>query len=163
MKLSLLFVYGTLKRNQPNYRLLMDKESGETTFVSNARTVQKWPLIIASKYNIPYLLNKRGFGNQIFGELYYVNERKLNFLDEFEKCPQYYDRLQIPVYQMNENENTCNTTLNPWVYILSDFKESLLEHKMYESYDSRGSHGLRYVKREDQHENYSTICDVKYT
>jgi gamma-glutamylaminecyclotransferase len=57
--LTKVFFYGTLKRNQPNHELVINNRA---QFVSEATTVDKWPLIIASEYNVPYILNKKGFG-----------------------------------------------------------------------------------------------------
>lgn len=56
------FFYGTLKRNEPNYDHLMNLN---VTFLSEAVTVDKYPLIIASDFNIPFLLNKKGYGKVI--------------------------------------------------------------------------------------------------
>lgn len=53
------FFYGTLKRDEPNYDHLL---SINATFLSEAVTVEKYPLIIASEFNIPFLLNKKGYG-----------------------------------------------------------------------------------------------------
>jgi len=58
-----VFVYGTLKRNEPNYDLITNKENGEATFLGAAVTTEKYPLVIASRYNIPFVLDKAGTGN----------------------------------------------------------------------------------------------------
>jgi len=55
------FVYGTLKRNEPNHHYMVD-----STFVTEATSVDKLPLVIASKYNIPFALNKPGVGHVSF-------------------------------------------------------------------------------------------------
>ena len=54
-----VFFYGTLKRNQPNEDQLIDKN---VTFLAEGTTVEKWPLIIASDFNVPFLLFKSGVG-----------------------------------------------------------------------------------------------------
>ena len=59
----LVFVYGTLKRGQPNHEKLTNLENGKATFVGEARTVEKWPLVVATKFNIPFLLDKQGLGH----------------------------------------------------------------------------------------------------
>ena len=62
---TLSFVYGTLKRGQPNhYRL--GKEFGASLFIGTARSIQQFPLVIASKYNIPFLLYAAGKGKVIY-------------------------------------------------------------------------------------------------
>lgn len=58
----LIFVYGTLKKGEPNYDLIEKRTEGIATFIGKAKTVKKWPLVIASRYNIPYLLHCEGKG-----------------------------------------------------------------------------------------------------
>lgn len=57
-----VFVYGTLKRNQPNYEVLAGASEGKWEFVGVAKTVQLYPLVIASPYNVPFLLDCPGTG-----------------------------------------------------------------------------------------------------
>lgn len=52
-----IFVYGTLKRNEPNAPLM---ETVDAEFVGEARTVDLYPLTIASPYNVPVLVNESG-------------------------------------------------------------------------------------------------------
>lgn len=54
-----VFSYGTLKRNEPNHEELTDRNA---LFISEVTTVEKWPLIITSNLNMPFLLNKPGHG-----------------------------------------------------------------------------------------------------
>ena len=56
-QLHVVFVYGTLKKNEPNHHYL-----STATFKYQANAVDKFPLVIASKYNIPFLLDKPGEG-----------------------------------------------------------------------------------------------------
>ena len=58
-----VFVYGTLKKNEPNYHWLTNKENGRASFVSKGKTKELYPLVIASQYNIPFLLDNAGTGN----------------------------------------------------------------------------------------------------
>ena len=53
----LVFVYGTLKRDEPNHHYMEKAE-----FLFKATTSERWPLVISSKYNIPFALYKPGFG-----------------------------------------------------------------------------------------------------
>ena len=46
--------YGTLKKDFPNSYCLADVK-----FVGEAQTVDKYPLIVASRFNIPYLLGAK--------------------------------------------------------------------------------------------------------
>lgn len=42
------------------------------------------PLVIATRYNIPFLLDKPGAGNYVAGEIYAVDSRMMGRLDEIE-------------------------------------------------------------------------------
>ena len=55
----LLFIYGTLKRGQPNANLL---QRDDIKYIGRVRTFQSWPLVIATTFNIPFLLDKQGHG-----------------------------------------------------------------------------------------------------
>ena len=61
MALHRIFVYGTLKRGNPNYFRLSAKY-GVAKFVGVAKLVKNYPLVIASQYNIPFLLGAEGKG-----------------------------------------------------------------------------------------------------
>lgn len=82
-----IFVYGTLKTGEPNAHLMVDSSKGKATLVGAADTVRKFPLLIGSRYNVPYLLYKPGTGHRIRGEVYDVDDKLLAFLDEFENHP----------------------------------------------------------------------------
>ncbi|XP_036153046.1 gamma-glutamylaminecyclotransferase [Myotis myotis] len=81
-----VFVYGTLKRGQPNHKVLLDATNGCATFRGRGRgrMVEPYPLVIAGEPNIPRLLNLPGRGYRVFGEIYAVDEQMLRVLDEFE-------------------------------------------------------------------------------
>lgn len=59
---TLVFVYGTLKQGEPNDHVMINPETGKQRFVGVARTLGKFPLIVASKYNVPFLLKQPGHG-----------------------------------------------------------------------------------------------------
>jgi len=61
MGLYKVFVYGTLKTGEPNYHWF-NGENGEFKFLCKATTVEKYPLIIGTKYNIPFMLYSPGNG-----------------------------------------------------------------------------------------------------
>lgn len=88
-----VFVYGTLKRGEPNHQWLTESEHGQpATFIGSGRTVRKYPLVIGTQFNVPFLLDQPGTGHQIEGELYAVDEAKLAHLDVLEAYPQFYGR-----------------------------------------------------------------------
>lgn len=98
-----VFVYGTLKRGQPNHHWLSEPENGFKTFLGKARSANKFPLVIASRYNIPYLLDLPGTGHNIAGEVYEVDEKMLGKLDELEDHPRYYER-RLEQVTMEDNK-----------------------------------------------------------
>ena len=63
MSMHKVFVYGTLKKEEPNHHWIADTSKGFAKFLGVANTVEKYPLIIGPKYNIPFLLDARGRGN----------------------------------------------------------------------------------------------------
>ncbi|XP_017521849.3 gamma-glutamylaminecyclotransferase [Manis javanica] len=92
-----VFVYGTLKTGQPNHKVLRDGANGRAAFQGQGRTLEPHPLVIAGEHNIPWLLNLPGRGLRVLGEIYAVDERMLRFLDEFEGCPDMYQRTRVRI------------------------------------------------------------------
>lgn len=154
---TLLLVYGTLKRGQPQEDVMTSADNGAARFVGRAQTISQWPLVIASKYNIPFLLLKEGIGHRIWGDVFEVDSRKLQFLDKFESCPTYYERKLIDV-EMAGHEVT-----KAYAYFLRNFKSELLQRQMHSNYNSYGDHGLRFVLRSErvreQSDNYEDTDD----
>lgn len=62
---SMIFVYGTLKSGGPNFKQWVENGDGKCHLVGMGRTVNKWPLIVASEYNVPYLLKAPHLGKVI--------------------------------------------------------------------------------------------------
>uniref|UniRef100_A0A1I7XGY1 Gamma-glutamylcyclotransferase family protein n=1 Tax=Heterorhabditis bacteriophora TaxID=37862 RepID=A0A1I7XGY1_HETBA len=56
-----VFVYGTLKTNEPNAHIMRDTV-GVQHLIGYGKTNRLFPLIISSKYNIPFLLMDPGRG-----------------------------------------------------------------------------------------------------
>ena len=88
--LSLVFVYGTLKRGFGNHHIMApvpppssSLSPPSSSFVSVARTVDKYPLF-TDHYKIPYLLSIPGEGGTIRGELWSVDGPTLEKLDVLE-------------------------------------------------------------------------------
>ena len=57
-----VFVYGTLKRGQPNYHLLTDPSKGASKWLGAAKLEKRYPLVVASQFNVPFLLDQEGEG-----------------------------------------------------------------------------------------------------
>lgn len=93
----LIFVYGTLKTNQPNHYWLRNREHGFSRLVASGKTQERYPLLIGTRYNIPFMLNEPGVGDEIHGEIYEVDEAMLAQIDKLEDHPNYYLRQQIQI------------------------------------------------------------------
>lgn len=52
------------------------------------------PLVIGTRYNIPFLINKPGVGNYVTGEIYEVDDKMMDILDNFEDCQRIYRRVE---------------------------------------------------------------------
>ncbi|XP_043266131.1 putative gamma-glutamylcyclotransferase CG2811 isoform X2 [Colletes gigas] len=151
-----VFVYGTLKRGEPNNSLIQNTANGYAKFLGLGKTTIPYPLIIATKYNIPFLLKKPGVGHHVLGEIYDVDTKMLNKLDELEEHPAFYQRSEADVLmapeakiKLNDNFEEVGTLMKVWIYFLPKFKASLLEGPMYSSYSNDGSHGLKYCENEE--------------
>lgn len=96
-----VFVYGTLKSGEPNHFVITDVSNGSAQLLSPGVTIGKYPLVTATRYNIPFLLNLPGEGHRISGEIYVVDDIKLKQLDILEDYPRFYDRIKIDVTTPN--------------------------------------------------------------
>ncbi|KAH8346312.1 hypothetical protein KR084_001777, partial [Drosophila pseudotakahashii] len=123
-----VFVYGTLKRGEPNHHWLTKKENGEAKFLGRGTTAVKFPLVVGTRYNIPFLLARPGEGNHIEGEVYEVNQAMFAKLDELEDYPAYYDREEQAI--LTEQ----NETIQCWLYLIRNFPENMLAKKLLTSY-----------------------------
>lgn len=149
-----VFVYGTLKRGQPNYHLLTDLENGFAKFLSEGKTSLKFPLVVGTRYNIPFLLNKPGTGHQIKGEIFEVDEKMLARLDLLEDYPAFYDRAVREIDVGTEKEQ-C------WLYYLNNFPEKLLSLPHLSEYKDTAD--KRYQERCQRVSNILAKDDLEYT
>ena len=130
----LVFVYGTLKRSEPNHHLIQPgSAAGQSILVGTGQTKNKFPLVIATKYNIPHLLDAVGTGSFVTGEIYSVDQSMLENLDVLEGIPKHYQRrtesilLQESLLTEPSSELKPNRLLNCWIYVCGNFKEELLQ------------------------------------
>lgn len=114
-----IFVYGTLKEGFHNHYLLEDAE-----FICEATTKEKYPMVNTEEY-FPYLLNKKGEGHNIQGEVYRINKAILAMLDVLEGYPEHYTRETIEVLSKG-------ITLKALVYFLNEE----LDHSSLELFKS---------------------------
>ncbi|KAL0809549.1 hypothetical protein ABMA28_011083 [Loxostege sticticalis] len=155
-----VFVYGTLKRNEPNHHWLANRENGHGKFVSDGVTKTKYPLIIATRYNIPFLLYSPGDGHNVRGEIYQVDDEMLSKLDILEDHPSYYVRELDDITVVGKGEVPEVKEIKCWVYFLKKFKQELLQRPLLEVYSSKGGHGLPYMERSKRDPNYNYKPEV---
>ncbi|XP_053560889.1 gamma-glutamylaminecyclotransferase isoform X2 [Bombina bombina] len=153
-----IFVYGTLKKGQPNYHIMTNGEHGKAVYKGIGKTGDKYPLVIAEKGNVPFLLNVPGTGHHIIGEIYSVDEHLLQFLDKFESCPNMYQRtlkgIQILEWEDKDGspieEAAVNSVLECFVYSTTSYQPEWLSLPYHDCYDSFGKHGLRFINHLDR-------------
>lgn len=91
--MSLVFVYGTLKRGEKNHHLLENPNNGVAKYLYKAVTPDRYPCVLGTRYNIPFMLNKPGQGVYVMGEMFEVDDKMLAKLDELEGVADgYYSR-----------------------------------------------------------------------
>uniref|UniRef100_A0A3B4XGR1 Gamma-glutamylaminecyclotransferase n=1 Tax=Seriola lalandi dorsalis TaxID=1841481 RepID=A0A3B4XGR1_SERLL len=149
-QMSRVFVYGTLKKGQPNYFRMFNSTNGKAEFIASACTTEKYPLVIAGKHNVPFLLNIPGQGHRVNGEIYKVDDTMLKFLDDFECVPTMYQRtlISLEVKQwlgQTEGEETASrgSITEAFVYSTTSYQPDWPSLPSYESYDAYGDHGLK--------------------
>nr|XP_054761994.1 putative gamma-glutamylcyclotransferase CG2811 [Lytechinus pictus] len=146
MMSNLLFLYGTIKSGQPNHSSVPVDGLGLCKCLGTGRTETKWPLVIATKYNIPFLLDCEGNGYNVQGEVYEIDNDILADIDEKEGYPDHYDRRKVKIIMDKMADGSEPTTLECWFYLLPRFRQSLLALEKHESYDSYGAHGKQYIQ-----------------
>lgn len=90
MGTTFLFVYGTLKRDERNHRLLADQK-----FVAEATTDPKYRVFDLGPY--PGLARDEASGLAVRGEVFAVSECALAELDDFEGVPTLFVRELIEI------------------------------------------------------------------
>ena len=117
-----VFVYGTLQKDFGNHRWM---ENAGGVLLGKAVTADCYPLIVEG---LPYLIDKKGEGERVHGELYEITD--IAPLDCLESHPSFYERRVREV----ELENGSITTA--WVYFLNskDMWWENQDHKYWSSY-----------------------------
>uniref|UniRef100_A0A8C2HNS3 Gamma-glutamylaminecyclotransferase n=1 Tax=Cyprinus carpio TaxID=7962 RepID=A0A8C2HNS3_CYPCA len=116
-----VFVYGTLKKGQPNHFKMLDSANAQAKCLARARTVERYPLVIATNDNITFLLNVPGMGQHVHGEIYCVYQRTT---------------VQVEVEVQGgdgEGENTLKPGSIVKVFVYSKNKTEWLQKPTYES------------------------------
>ena len=122
---TLLFVYGTLKRDYSNHALL-----AAAHFVGEAATIEEYGFYLGpdehapEEPGIPFLSAKPKVGDaavQVRGELWQVDSSTLAQLDELEGHPDWYQRKKIAVCLTSEE------SVSAFTYLLPEAPKGLLQ------------------------------------
>uniref|UniRef100_A0A336MK65 Gamma-glutamylcyclotransferase family protein n=1 Tax=Culicoides sonorensis TaxID=179676 RepID=A0A336MK65_CULSO len=143
--LKRVFLYGTLKTGEKNHHLLQCNGNGISKFMCKAITCIKMPLVVATHYNIPFLLNKPGVGYNVKGEIYEVDDQMLKVLDRLEDVGNFYDRETIIFDVLDSNHKE---SVEAFVYVLNKYPAGLLNESMMSDY--RHCHVKRYISPKDR-------------
>jgi len=132
----LVFVYGTLKRGFPNHHYMAGAR-----FLGEARTVERYPLVVGNQWFTPYLMPEPGVGHRVKGEVWEVPEAMLPSLDELESVhlPTGYRRQRIEV------EMASGGLHEAWVYLRERRHIAMIHTAPLDDYQDR-----RYVASEDR-------------
>ncbi|HEX5128983.1 MAG TPA: gamma-glutamylcyclotransferase, partial [Usitatibacter sp.] len=89
-----VFVFGTLKEGFPNFAV-----NQGARVPGRYRTRERFPLYLVGDRSVPWMLDARGEGEQVAGELYEVDEATLAAMDRLERVgePDGYRRVAILV------------------------------------------------------------------
>jgi gamma-glutamylaminecyclotransferase len=136
---NFVFVYGTLKRNEPNHHYMTSPSKGSNCFIGVGQVVVALPLVVASRHNVPYLLDRPGHGKLVQGEIYNVDNDMLTLLDEIEDAPRYYKRKleSIKIIEEPAEKYNLEQVIQCWCYKMDTFKQDLLEREHLVSYSSK--------------------------
>uniref|UniRef100_A0A182JDW5 Gamma-glutamylcyclotransferase family protein n=1 Tax=Anopheles atroparvus TaxID=41427 RepID=A0A182JDW5_ANOAO len=124
-----VFVYGTLKRGEPNHHWLTNVENGHARFLAKGSTTIRYPLVVGSRFNIPFLLDVPGTGHYVNGEIYEIDDPMLARLDVLEDYPRLYERRTEAIRNTDDG-----SVVNCLIYLLRNIPKRLLAYPMLTEY-----------------------------
>lgn len=158
-----VFVYGTLMRGQPNHFLMQNADNGEAKYVGIGQLQDKRPLVIATPYNIPFLLDVTGKGENVTGEVFDVDDKMLEVLDELEGHPDFYQREILPFTFTKDSKDDAieGSSGSAGVYLLKEFNVKMVDLPYLKSYDSQDpTHSRHYVGSEDDLDDLNELHEL---
>ncbi len=110
-----IFVYGTLKAGFANHGEMLKGEQLQGVFT----TVEKYPLVITAPWYSPVMFHESGIGHHVSGEIYSVNNEKLQDLDKFEyvHMPKGFRRLELEVVSTSGEISLAEAYFRPRKFI----------------------------------------------
>jgi gamma-glutamylaminecyclotransferase len=102
-----VFVFGTLKEGFPNFAV-----NTGARVPGRFRTRDRYPLYVVGSRHVPWMLDARGEGEPVAGELYDVDDATLAAMDRLERVaePGGYRRVAIEI-------EGAGTSLEAWCYL----------------------------------------------
>lgn len=104
-----MFVYGTLMSGFSNNRLLSNSQ-----LVDRGTTEEEYTLAVTSR-PFPFLMEEDG-NNYVSGEIYKVDEKTLNAIDQLEGHPEWYERKVVSIV------TELGDKLQAWAYFMPKSK-----------------------------------------
>lgn len=132
--MTVVMVYGTLKRGFPNAPLLTS-----SIYLGRCTTVGAYPLVVGGDWYSPYLLASPGKGHRVVGELYAVTPDALAALDVLENVGVNYSRELIDVVGPRGEVRAVHT------YLKVNYTRELARGECLVDYQDR-----RYVPRTER-------------
>jgi len=133
-----IFVYGTLKRNFPNFYL------NKGNFIDKCVTVEKFSLCLVGERYSPCIIKNFTHENYIIGELFEVNDETMQNFDLRERIDKEdgYKKIQIQVKKIASNEKTTAFCYVKEIYQINTadvYVSNLMEYTV--------NHSLLYKQR----------------
>nr|XP_010933471.1 putative gamma-glutamylcyclotransferase At3g02910 [Elaeis guineensis] len=166
MDRALVFVYGTLKRDFPNYGLIEDLiRSGDASFVAAARTAARLPLVVGP-WGVPFLLPIPGSGQRVSGEIFAVSARGLTRIDDLEGTRRgHYERLPVAVIPSSgggDEDDVAEAVEAEAYYAHRSYAAELwrrIGERGFEAYSEKEARG--YVKRKDRPQDTTFLDHIR--
>ncbi|XP_054927106.1 gamma-glutamylaminecyclotransferase-like [Dermacentor andersoni] len=130
----IVFVYGTLKVGEMNHDVLTDPDNGMASLVGEAITTDKWPLVIWPSSSVPYMVDLKGEGYRVAGEVYTVDDKMFAKLDEVESVPESYYRKMVDVELLTGHHDDSDGPFKAWNYFAAQNSEELLQLPFISNY-----------------------------
>lgn len=141
-----LFVYGFLKSDQPGAPLMKDTTHGTAVCIGQGKTKERFPLVVATPWNVAFLLHSPGQGHRIHGEIYRIPANMLPVLDKWERYPDLYVRNQHDVELLGDNGNHGDI-FKCWIYQLKSFPKQVIDNcELLKNYDVWEQNSLKSME-----------------
>jgi gamma-glutamylcyclotransferase (GGCT)/AIG2-like uncharacterized protein YtfP len=137
-KKTLVAVYGTLKSDQANHGLLADSE-----LIGSGTTPASYKLLEMGSF--PGAI----WGNhQLMVEIYEVNDKTLDRLDQLEGHPSFYERKLIQV-KMDDAHGIGSEVVEAWMYTIAHLSSNYSHRPVCTDFDELNR--INWSYKRDKH------------